>query len=139
MVTEGERRVLLVDDEPALARVFARALAAEGFEVDVAQDGVEALNRLMAEPYDIVVTDICMPRMGGLRLLEAIRRSRPDVPVVLMTAQLDPQTYERARELGSVRYLLKPFKLDQLANAVRSAAMLRDVWQRTARRRALNT
>jgi DNA-binding NtrC family response regulator len=139
MVTEKGPRVLLVDDEPALARVYARALAAAGFDVDLAEDGVAALNRLMAEPYDIVVTDVCMPRMSGLRLLDAIRGLRPDVPVVLMTAQLDPQTYERAREMGSVRYLLKPFRLEQLANAVRSAAMLREVWQRTARRRSLMT
>jgi DNA-binding NtrC family response regulator len=126
---------LLVDDEPALARVFARALTAAGFDVALALDGVDALDRLMADPYDIVVTDVCMPRMSGLRLLESIRSLRPDVPVVLMTAQLDPQTYERARELGSVRYLLKPFTLEQLANAVRNAAMLREAWQRTARRR----
>jgi two-component system response regulator TctD len=138
MVAERERRVLLVDDEVALARVFARALSAAGFDVALALDGVEALARLVAEPYDIVVTDVCMPRMSGLRLLDSIRGLRPDVPVVLMTAQLDPQTYERARELGSVRYLLKPFKLEQLENAVRSAAMLRDVWQRTARRRGLD-
>ena len=138
MALDEPRRVLLVDDEPALVRVYARALSAEGYEVDVASDGADALLKLRERTYDVVVTDICMPRMSGLRLLEGIRRFCPDVPAVLMTARLDPETYERARELGSVRYLLKPFKLEQLSNAVQSAAKLREVWQRMSRRRALN-
>ncbi len=138
MTLDGLRRVLLVDDEPALVRVYTRALSAEGYEVDVAGDGADALLKLRERTYDVVVTDICMPRMGGLRLLEGIRRLCPDVPAVLMTAHLDPETYERARALGSVRYLLKPFKLEQLANAVQSAAKLREVWRRMSRRRSLN-
>src|SRR5579871_2242115 len=117
MTAETQWRVLLVDDEPALARVFARALVAAGFTVDVAGDGVDGLNQLLAGSYDVLVSDVCMPRMSGLRLLDAIRKARPDIPVVLMTARLDPQTYERARELGTVRYLLKPFTLEQLARA----------------------
>jgi CheY-like chemotaxis protein len=137
MAPEIEGHVLLVDDEPALARVFARALEAAGFAVDVAGDGVEGLNRLLAGSYDVLVSDVCMPRMSGLRLLDSTRKLRPDIPVVLMTAQLDPTTYERARELGTVRYLLKPFTLEQLARAVRSAAMLRAIWRRTSARRAV--
>jgi CheY-like chemotaxis protein len=132
---EVEGRVLLVDDEAALARVFARALMAAGFEVDVAGDGIEGLNRLLAGSYDVLVSDVCMPRMSGLRLLDVVRKLRPHVPVVLMTAQLDAQSYDRARELGTVRYLLKPFSLEQLARAVQSAAMLRVAWQRTSSRR----
>jgi two-component system response regulator MprA len=138
MALEEPRRVLLVDDEPALVRVYARALSAEGYEVEVASDGADALTKLRERTYDVVVTDICMPRMSGLRLLEGIRRLCPDVPAVLMTARLDPETYEKARELGSVRYLLKPFKLEQLSNAVQSAVKLREVWQRMSRRRSLN-
>jgi DNA-binding NtrC family response regulator len=137
MVIEGQHRILLVDDDASLLRVYACALETAGFRVEVAQDGAEGLNRLMSEPFDVVVSDVCMPQVTGLELLRAVRRLRPDVPAVLMTAQLDPEAYERARELGSVRYLLKPFKLAQLANAVRSAANLRESWQRTARRRAL--
>jgi CheY-like chemotaxis protein len=137
MMAETRRRVLLVDDEPALARVFARALVAADFEVDLAVDGVEGLNMLKGGGYDVLVSDVCMPRMNGLRLLDIIRKLRPDIPVVLMTAQLHPPSYERARELGTVRYLLKPFTLEQLARAVGSAARLRAAWQRsTARRQA---
>jgi CheY-like chemotaxis protein len=138
MALEERRRVLLVDDEPALVRVYARALSAEGYEIDVASDGADALTKLREQMYDVVVTDICMPRMSGLRLLEGIRRLCPDVPAILMTARLDPETYERARELGSVRYLLKPFKLEQLSNAVHSAVKLREVWQRMSKRRSFN-
>jgi DNA-binding NtrC family response regulator len=138
MEGETQWRILVVEDEPALARVYARALAAAGFEVDVADNGMDGLNRLLGVSYDVVVSDVCMPRMNGLRLLESIRRLRPDVPVVMMTAQFDADAYDRARELGTVRYLLKPFTLDQLAKAVRNATMLRKLWQRqTARRHSV--
>ncbi|HEY8087715.1 MAG TPA: response regulator [Polyangiaceae bacterium] len=131
-------RILLVEDDPTLARIYTRALRASGFLVDHAPDGVEGLDRLLRGDYDVVVSDVCMPRMGGLELLEAARRTRPDVPVVLMTAQLDADTYSRARALGSVRYLLKPVGLEQLANAVQTAALLRASRIRThERRRAL--
>jgi DNA-binding NtrC family response regulator len=139
MSIECPRRVLLVDDEVPLLRVFSCALETAGFRVEVARDGAEGLNRLMSEPFDVVVSDVCMPHVTGLELLEAIRRLRPDVPAVLMTARLDASAYERALELGSVRYLLKPFKLEQLANAVRSAVKLRESWQRAARRRAVGS
>jgi CheY-like chemotaxis protein len=62
MTADLPQRVLLVDDEPALARVFARALEAAGFAVDVAGDGVEGLNRVLADSYDVLVSDVCMPR-----------------------------------------------------------------------------
>ena len=132
MPPNGLGRVLLVDDEPTLVRVFARALVAAGFEVDVAQDGMEGLSRLLAGSYDVVVSDVCMPRMNGLRLLDSIRRMRPEIPVVLMTAQLDSNTYDQACELGSVRYLLKPFSLEQLARAVEKGVQLGAAWRRSS-------
>jgi CheY-like chemotaxis protein len=100
MSIDSRRRVLVVDDDVSLLRVFARALETAGFRVEVARDGAEGLNRLISEPYDVVVSDVCMPHVTGLELLEAVRRLRPDVPAVLMTARLDPGAYERALELG---------------------------------------
>jgi len=127
--------VLVVEDEPTLARVYTRALVAAGFEVDHAPDGAAGLERLLAGNYAAVVSDVCMPRLSGLDLLERVQQLAPGLPVVLMTAQLDPEAYARARDLGSVRYLLKPVRMAQLVNAVQSAVMLGAAWARTEARR----
>jgi DNA-binding NtrC family response regulator len=129
-------RILVAEDEAPLARVYARVLVADGFEVHTASDGAQALSWLLASPYDVLVSDVCMPRMTGLELLRQVRLSLPELPVVLLTGQLDAEAYGQARDLGSVRYLLKPVGMEQLARAVRSAYDLRASWIRTKMRRA---
>jgi CheY-like chemotaxis protein len=137
MQEQPQGRILLAEDEPALARVYCRALSASGFHVDHEVNGARALARVLDEPYDVVVSDVCMPEMSGIELLRELRLQRPDLPVVLLTAQLDADTYGRARDLGSVRYLLKPVRMEQLARAVQSAFEVRAAWvRRTARRTA---
>jgi CheY-like chemotaxis protein len=128
-------RVLLVEDEPVLARVYSRALVAAGFIVDLAADGSEGFERLLSGSYDVVVSDVRMPRLNGLDLLQQVRRLRPNVPVVLITAQLDERAYELARELGAARYLLKPVTMEQLARAVQGAVSLKAALARSAERR----
>jgi DNA-binding response OmpR family regulator len=127
-------RVLVVEDDRMLARIYSRALTAAGFVVDLAADGAEGFERVLAGTYDVVVSDLSMPRMDGLDLLQQVRRLRPDVPVVIVTAQVDERAYAMARELGTVRYLLKPTTMDQLARAVESAAMLRAARARSAQK-----
>ena len=127
--------ILLVEDDPTLGRVFARALQAAGFEVDRAMDGRAGLERVQGCEYDALVSDVCMPRMSGLDLLHHARRTRPELPVVLLTAQLDAAAYGQARDLGSVRYLLKPVRLEQLVHAVESAVELGRAWRRARARR----
>lgn len=128
-------RVLVVDDDAVLARVYGRALVAAGFVVDVAVDGAEAFARLLAGTYDVILSDICMPRMDGLDLLKEAQRMRPHVPVVLMTARPDVQLYAVAERMGSVRCLEKPMTMEQLARAVESAATLGAARARSSDRR----
>jgi DNA-binding response OmpR family regulator len=128
-------RVLLVEDERVLARIYSRGLVAAGFVVDLAADGAEGFERLLAGSYDVVVSDVRMPRMDGLDLLQQVRRLRPNVPVVLVTGQLDDRSYELARELGTARYLLKPVTMAQLARAVQGAAKLRAALLRSGEKR----
>lgn len=127
--------ILLVEDDPTLGRVFARALEAAGFEVDRALDGMAGRERVEACEYDALVSDVCMPRMSGLDLLHHTRRTQPELPVVLLTARLDPVAYGQARDMGSVRYLLKPVRLEQLVRAVESAVEVGRAWKRTRARR----
>ena len=129
-------RILLAEDEPALARVYSRALLASGFHVEHEPNGARALARALVEDFDVVVSDVCMPEMDGIELLRQLRLQRPDLPVILLTATLDATVYGRARDLGSVRYLLKPVRMEQLANAVQSAFELRAAWRRRTARRA---
>jgi DNA-binding response OmpR family regulator len=131
----GPSRVLLVEDHQALLRVYARALTAAGFEVDTASDGMQGLGRLLSSSYNALVSDISMPVMDGMRLLESARHLRPNVPVVMITAELDSQLYGDAKDQGAVRYLLKPFHLEQLERAVRTATALGMVWERLRARR----
>jgi two-component system, NtrC family, nitrogen regulation response regulator NtrX len=134
---ESASRILLVEDEPVLARIYSRALTAAGYEVDIAGDGAEGLELLLERPYDVVVTDVCMPRRSGLDLLEDAGRLRPQVAFVLMTAHLDANVYSQALDMGTVRYLMKPFTVEQLARAVESAVLVRAARHRLSERRTV--
>lgn len=129
-------RVLVVEDELPLARLYVRALVAAGYRVDHAPDAAGALRLLRGDSVDLVVSDVCMPGMSGLDLLNEVRAKWPDIPVILVTAQLDADLYSRAREMGTVRYLLKPVALEKLANAVENGIKLRATLLRSQERRA---
>lgn len=120
--------ILIVEDHAPLVKGFTRALNAGGYAVDSAADGVEGFARLLERSYDAVVTDLNMPRMNGLDFLAKIRDAQPEVPVILMTGEMDPDVYVRARAMGVVRYLLKPVRIEQLGRAVENAVKLRAVW-----------
>ncbi len=128
--------ILLVEDHEDLVKGFTRALCAGGYAVDSAADGVDGFARLCSRSYDAVVTDLNMPRMNGLTFLAKIRETQPDVPVILMTGELDPDAYVKARELGVVRYLLKPVRIEQLGRAVENAVKLRAVWAKMQGRKS---
>jgi len=114
-------RILLVDDEQALLRVLARTLTTAGFEVDVAGDGREAIDALEAKEFDLVISDITMPRMDGIELLRAVRAQNPDIPVVLMTASPLVESAMEAVEFGATRYLSKPIDTRALVSTAERA------------------
>ncbi len=129
-------RVLLVEDEPRLLRMYGRGLEAAGYTVVGVSGGAEALGRLDDTSFDVVVSDICMAGIGGLELAIRARRLAPELPFVLMTAVLDADVYARARDAGVVRYLLKPICFEQLARAVDNAVKLRASLLRIQERKA---
>src|SRR5581483_8456835 len=77
-------RILLVDDDELLARTYARTLSADGYDVEVRYDGESAVDAVERDPFDAVLSDIDLPRLGGLALLERIHAHDPDTPVVLI-------------------------------------------------------
>src|SRR5437899_303774 len=101
------QRVLIVDDEPALLRAYARWLESAGYVIACAASGHDAVELLRGQRFDAVVTDIAMPGMDGIQLLRAAREHDLDLPVILMTGTPAVETAIKAVELGALRYLTK--------------------------------
>jgi len=114
-------RILVVEDEEDMAVLLRRALERRGFSVDLTSDGTEALAALASRPYALLITDIFMPRMNGLRLVEAARQRWPHLPVIVITGLGDWQSYVRAMDLHVVAYLIKPVRIGDILAAVERA------------------
>lgn len=128
------RRVLVVDDEPAVGRSLGRLLGSAGFAVSVVAAAKEALESMEREHIDVVLSDIQMPDMSGVELLQKIRAKEPDVPVILMTGNPKVETAAKAVELGALLYLIKPIQPDYLRQMVTEACQ-RGVEARASRAR----
>ena len=120
-------KILVVDDERAILDTVEILLRGEGFDASVAQSGREALERFDDMAPDIVLTDIRMPGVTGLDLLEAVRQRDPEVPVILMTAQASLQSAVKAVNQGAFYYLQKPFSNAELVALCRRAAQMREL------------
>jgi EAL domain-containing protein (putative c-di-GMP-specific phosphodiesterase class I)/AmiR/NasT family two-component response regulator len=118
------KRVLVVDDDPILLRVHARALARGQFQVETAPNGDAAVKILERAPFDVILSDIDMPGMNGIRLLERVRTLDLDVPVILVTGAPSVETAIQAIERGALRYLVKPVELDVLVKSTDDAVRL---------------
>ncbi len=114
-------RILLVDDEAILLRMFEAALQVDDHEVTTASDGNRALALLSAGAFDLVVTDLMLPDMEGLGIITEIRGKKPDLPIIAMSGgggDSSGDYLEMAAQLGAKRTLLKPFSARQLLGAV---------------------
>jgi two-component system, OmpR family, response regulator len=112
-------RILVVEDEPRILSFLVRGLESEGFTVDSELDGASALRRATNRRYDLVVLDLLLPRLDGLSVLRELQRSRPRMPVVILSARGDLATKLRGFELGASDYVAKPFALDELIARIR--------------------
>ena len=107
-------RILIVEDEARIRAFLARAFEAEGFRVDVVEDGEQGLARALAANYDLVILDLLLPGRSGLDALRELHRERSDLPVLILSARSDLPVKLRSFELGAVDYVAKPFSLDEL-------------------------
>jgi DNA-binding response OmpR family regulator len=114
--------VLLIEDEPRIRAFIAQGLGAEGFAVDERDDGQLGLRRALDKEYDLVILDLGLPSMDGLSVLEGLKRERPEVPVLILSARSDLRTRLAAFSLGACDYLEKPFAFDDLLARVRRHA-----------------
>src|SRR3989454_8305369 len=114
-------RVLVVEDERKVANFIRQGLEEEGHTVEVAEDGADALDRLLASfPYDLVVLDVMLPRRDGLSVLKALRDKQVSTPVLLLTARDTVTDKVAGLDLGADDYLTKPFAFDEFLARVRA-------------------
>ena len=128
MVTEARPgapgRILVVDDEPGIRRLFSEWLRRAGLEAVSAESGAAAVGLLETEAFDAVVSDIKMPGYDGISLLKEIRRTNLDLPVILVTAEPTADTAIHALQYGALNYLPKPIEREAFVNEVRRAVQL---------------
>jgi two-component system response regulator MprA len=114
-------RILIVDDERAVRESLRRALELEGYEIELAEDGAQALERLEAEPEpDAMVLDVLMPQMDGLEVSRTLRRSGSKLPILMLTARTQVEDRVEGLDAGADDYLTKPFALEELLARVRA-------------------
>lgn len=112
-------RILVVEDEPRLQRSLAKALREEGYAVDLAANGEEALFKAESSEYNVIILDVMMPGMDGWQMLRRLRQSK-QTPVLMLTARDAPPDRVRGLDLGADDYLVKPFDLPELLARLRS-------------------
>ncbi len=117
-------KALVIDDEQIVLDSVSRILQEDNFKVDVSLSGLEGLKRAVEKPYDIVLTDLRMPDIGGMRVLRDIKRAKPALPVVMITGFGSVKTAVQAMKLGAAEYIQKPFSPEELTAAVQSALHL---------------
>jgi len=119
------RKVLVVDDEPIVTKSCRRILAVEGYDVQTAQSGQEGLRRALSQHFDLLVTDLKMPDMDGMELVQTVRRDRPQTAVVIITGYATIPSAVAATRLGVSDYIEKPFTPEQIVEAVNKAVAVR--------------
>jgi len=116
-------RILVVDDDPGTLNAVKVGLLSKGYEVFIAGSGEEALKiiestQANSEPLDILLTDLRMPKMSGLKLIKSARKLRPDIKAIIMTAYGDDNVQKKARALGQCGYMDKPFRPEALIKMI---------------------
>lgn len=116
-----KKKALVIDDEQIVLDSVSTLLRDEGFEVDVSLDGREGLDWAIERKYDVVLTDIRMPDIGGMKVLRDVKRVNPALPVIMITGYASVESAVQAMKLGAAEYIEKPFEPEQLLEAVSRA------------------
>jgi DNA-binding NtrC family response regulator len=113
--------VLIVDDEVALANTVAQRLQMRGLKVGTAYDGAQALSKLKVDKPDVIVLDLRMPGMHGMEVLREIKKTCPEIQVIVLTGHGTDKDEEEAKKLGGFDFLKKPADIETLAHKIKAA------------------
>ena len=116
-----EKRVLVVDDDNLMKDSLSEILTRSNYQVDLASSGEEALSKLKMREYDVIISDIRMPKLDGMELLKAVKGNCPDTKIIMMTAFGTIENAVEAMKLGAYDYIMKPFKADEIELVVKNA------------------
>ncbi|MGB2868130.1 MAG: response regulator, partial [Bacteroidota bacterium] len=131
--------VLIADDEDPLRMTIAAWLGDEGFEVEQAPDGLDAIKKVQSKDFDVAILDIKMPGANGLEVLRYIKKNSSQTEVVMVTGMSDVSMAVEAMKLGAREYLTKPIDMDQLVPSLRALLKTRDAEDRIRRLQAEHT
>ncbi|MBN1823695.1 MAG: response regulator [Endomicrobiales bacterium] len=118
MTNMKKSSIMIVDDEPDILVVLGEFLAKEGFKVLTAKDGKQAVEKLKDQKIDLVLLDMAMPNMNGIETLKELRKVKPNLAVIMITAYRDAEKVVEAFRLGAYDCIFKPFDLKYLRQAV---------------------
>ncbi len=125
-MSENKLRVLVLDDEPIVCKRLQPALEKLGFEVDTFTQSVEAMHQVQQSAYDIVITDLKMKEVDGMRFLEEVKKQHPETEVIVITGFATMETAKQSFQKGVFDFIAKPFKLSEIQDVVtRAAAKIR--------------
>jgi DNA-binding NtrC family response regulator len=125
-MTGNKLRVLVLDDEPIVCKRLQPALEKLGFAVDTFTQSVEAMHQVQQSAYDIVITDLKMKEIDGMRFLEEVKKQRPQTEVIVITGFATMETAKQSFQKGVFDFIAKPFKLSEIQDVVtRAAAKIR--------------
>ena len=114
-------KILVVDDERDICRMISNILKEEGYKVDKAYNGGQAIKKIKARGYNLMILDYKLPDMDGINVLKEVRRIKPSLKVIMISAYGSPSIKSMAKKLGAYRFLDKPFDLDRLVRVVKDA------------------
>jgi two-component system, NtrC family, nitrogen regulation response regulator NtrX len=116
-------KILIIEDEAAIRRVLVKILTEENdtYQVEEAQDGLEGVEKIKNDDFDLILCDIKMPKMDGVEVLEAVKKLKPEIPIVMISGHGDLDTAVNTMRLGAFDYISKPPDLNRLLNTVRNA------------------
>lgn len=115
-----EKKILLVDDEPEMIRGLKYNLEFDGYSVDVARDGIEGLEKILAHSYDLIILDVMMPGKSGFDVCKECRANHINTPIILLTAKGEEIDKVLGLELGADDYITKPFSLRELLARIKA-------------------
>ena len=116
-------KILIIEDEAAIRRVLTKILSEESdtYQVSEATDGLEGVEKLKKEDFDLIICDIKMPKMDGVEVLEATKKIKPEIPIIMISGHGELETAVQTMRLGAFDYISKPPDLNRLLNTVRNA------------------
>jgi DNA-binding response OmpR family regulator len=124
-------RILVIEDEKKVARFLEQGLKEEEYDVDVAFNGEDGAKRALSEAYDLIITDIMMPKKSGIEVIKEIRAAKRNVPILCLTAKTEIGEKVEGLDAGADDYLTKPFLFEELSARVRSLIRRSDIEKKT--------